>query len=276
MTTFVLAYHSHNIAGTDYSSNDHVAFASDLRTLSRLGCRIAPLRDIADSIGRPIARGQNETVVGISFDDGPSFDFEDFVHPAFGLQRSFLNIMRDFQREFPAAQRKLHATSFVIASPEARKAMEAADECGYPGLEGWLRDEWWRHAIESGLMGIENHSWDHVHSAPSTIVTSFQSRNDFGRVQGYVDANQEVRRASEYIGRVSGQACALFAYPFGHANNYLASEYLPAFVEEHGLIAAFGTGGRSISVDDSRWNLPRVVCGHHWTSPKELEGLLNS
>ena len=38
----VLAYHSNNISGNDYASNDHVALAEDLRMIQRSGLRIVP------------------------------------------------------------------------------------------------------------------------------------------------------------------------------------------------------------------------------------------
>ena len=33
----------------------------------------------------------------------------------------------------------------------------------------------------------------------------------------------------------------MFAFPFGHANDYLMKEYLPERAEKHGMVAAFGT-----------------------------------
>jgi peptidoglycan/xylan/chitin deacetylase (PgdA/CDA1 family) len=214
-------------------------------------------------------------VVGISFDDGPSFDFADFVHPRFGPQRGFLNILRDFRDEVgERAQPGLHATSFVIASPAARLAMERAPDCGYPEMAGWLGDGWWSEAIDSGLMAIGNHSWDHVHHAVDRTAISAPERDDFNRVDNYTDADREIRAAGAFINASVGGRCELFAFPFGHANRYLVDEYLPLRSYEHGLVAAFGTGGRAVSAADSVWNIPRVVCGEHWRNAHELAALL--
>jgi len=273
MRALVLTYHSHNITGMDYAANDHVALASDLRTVHAAGARIVPLAEIAAAVRE--GRAGDGVLVGISFDDGPRFDFADFDHPLFGSQRGFLNILRDFRDEFgAAAQPGLHATSFVIASPEARLAMERSPDCGYPDLPDWLGESWWREAAHSGLMAIGNHSWDHVHHAVDRIVATTAQRDDFTRVDNYTDADREIRAAATYInGRVGGR-CELFAFPFGHVNEYLVTNYLPLRAYEHRMAAAFGTGGRAVREGDSIWNLPRAVCGEHWSSPEGLGELL--
>jgi hypothetical protein len=273
MPALVLTYHSHNVSGLDYAANDHVALASDLRAVHAAGARIVPLAEIATAVRE--GRTGADLLVGISFDDGPRFDFADFEHPLFGPQRGFLNILRDFQDEMGvAAQPGLHATSFVIASPDARRAMERAPDCGYPDLADWLGESWWREAAGSGLMAIGNHSWDHVHQAVDRIVATTAERDDFTRVDNYTDADREIRAATAYINsRVDGR-CELFAFPFGHSNDYLVNDYLPSRRYEHGMAAAFGTGGRAVREGDSIWNLPRAVCGEHWSSPEELGKLL--
>lgn len=273
MRSFVLTYHSHNIAGTTYGTNDHVALASDLRTLTRRGVRIVPLERIVESLLEGLA-GAGEARVALTFDDGPSFDYADFEHRAFGPQRSFLNILRDFRAEAGAAQPELHATSFVIASPEARRAMERADDCGYTDIPAWLTDAWWSDAIDTGLMGIGNHSWDHVHPAVERLAASPDARGDFSRVASYGDADREVRQATAYIRSRTRGRCRFFAYPFGHVSRYLAEEYFPGRRAEHGMDAAFAVGGRALSPDDSIWSIPRLVCGHDWRTPEALEALL--
>ena len=272
MKAVVLTYHAHNISGGEYATNDHVALASDLETIHGMGARIVPLREIVRRLGEREA-GQ-ELLVGLSFDDGPVFDFEDFVHPAFGPQRGFLNILRDFRaRHGASAQPSLHATSFVIASPEARAALERAEECGYPFLERWLREDWWSAAVASGLMEIGNHSWDHVHHAVPAIAIASPVRDDFTQVASYDDADREIRRAADFIRARVGR-CELFAYPSGHASPYLERDYLPLRAGEHRHTAAFGTGGGRVTEGTSRWNIPRCVCGEHWRSPAQLQALL--
>lgn len=278
MTLAVLAYHSHNISGTEYAMNDHVALANDLRVLSAAGARIVALSAIVDAMRDPASLvGAGPPRVGLTFDDGPSFDFADFEHPQFGRQRSFLNILRDFRAEAgDDAQPALHATSFVIASPEARAAMARAEECGYAYLDDWLSDAWWNEAVASGLMAIGNHSWDHVHPVPESIATVSQERGDFTRVDNHADADREIRAATQFINERIGGRCEMFAYPYGHVNGYLARDYLPNRRAEHGMAAAFGTGGRAIAPGDSIWNIPRAVCGYHWKSPADLLALLGT
>jgi len=274
LPALVLAYHSHNVFGTGYPSNDHVALASDLRAVHAAGARIVPLQQIVAAAQEGI-HGGGELLVGLSFDDGPRFDIADFVHPSHGPQRGFLNILRDFRHEVgAAAQPGLHATSFVIASPDARRAMERSPDCGYPDIDDWLGESWWREAVDSGLMGIGNHSWDHVHHAVERIVATTPQRDDFTKVDNYTDADREIRAAGAYINARVDSCCDLFAFPFGHANNFLVNDYLPLRRYEHGMAAAFGTGGRAIGPQDSIWNLPRLVCGEHWKSPEALEALL--
>jgi peptidoglycan/xylan/chitin deacetylase (PgdA/CDA1 family) len=238
----------------------------------RLGVRIVPLARIVDALASGLADPAGR-MAAITFDDGPSFDFADFIHPAFGPQRGFLEILRDFRAEVGGAQPGLHATSFVIASPGARRAMERAEECGYTFLDDWLTEAWWSEAADTGLMAIGNHSWDHVHPAPESIATTSQERGDFARVDNYFDADQEIRRAGEFINARVGGRCDMFAYPFGHVNDYLVGDYFPNLGHEHGMRAAFGTGGRAVRPDDSIWNIPRAVCGHDWNSPEQLAAL---
>lgn len=276
MKALVLAYHSHNIAGDDYATNDHVALASDLESLTEAGTRIVALERIAARVREGAVGTDGCVEVGLSFDDGPLFDFADFVHPRFGPQRSFLNIFRDFHARHPGAQPDLQGTSFVIASPGARGEMERAESCGYTFLTDWLTDAWWPEAADSGLLAIGNHSWDHVHHAVGEIATSRGVRDNFETVDNYVDADREIRRAAAYINARIGGRCTLFAFPFGHANGYLVDEYLPQRVDEHGMTAAFGTGGGPVRASDSVWNIPRAMCGWHWKTPDELVALVKS
>jgi peptidoglycan/xylan/chitin deacetylase (PgdA/CDA1 family) len=276
MTTAVLAYHSHNIRGNEYGTNDHVALAADLERLCEIGARIVPLKRVAEVVGMGQVREGGGLEVAITFDDGPVFDFSDFVHPDFGPQRAFINIFRDFNTRHPGAQPQLGATAFVIASPAARAAMERHESCGYPFLSDWLSDAWWPLAADTGMLEIGNHSWDHVHQAVPEICTTRGIPNDFASVECYVDADREIRQAAAYIDSRSGGRCTMFAFPFGHTNDYLLNEYFPERVVEHGMTAAFGAGGRPVRSTDGIWNIPRAICGHHWKTPQELAELLRS
>lgn len=273
--TAVLTYHSHNIAGTTYSTNDHVALASDLAMLHEMGAEVVPLSEVVQRV-RAGSVHRDRATVALSFDDGPVFDFADFEHPRFGPQRAFLNILRDFRRSNGAsALPGLHATSFVIASPAARRAMETAEDCGYTFLRDWLAEDWWREAAATGLMEIGNHSWDHVHHAFDGVVIGDSRRDDFTVVSNFDDAEKEIFAASDYIAQRLGRPPRFFAYPFGHSNGYLVSEYLPRRGPAMGLEAAFGTDGVIPGACDA-WAIPRVVCGHHWRTPVELGALLSS
>jgi len=123
MKGFVLTYHSHHVVGGVYTRNDHVALAADLELIAELGCEIVPLRGFVDAVfgSRGTKAGGSRSKVSLTFDDGPIYGVEPFTHPRFGPQRGFLRIMRDFiARRGTALQPGLSATSFVIASPEAR------------------------------------------------------------------------------------------------------------------------------------------------------------
>ncbi len=266
----ILTYHSANVGGHDYASNDHVAFFQDLRLLHRMGLRIVDLRDVVKKRlgGEPDADG----CVAISFDDGTDFDYFDLPHPLWGTQRSMLNIMKDFVREFgPDAQPELHATSFVIASPEARRDLDRTCLAG----RNWFTDDWWPGAIASGLMSIANHSWDHVHPTLGMVAQREQKKGTFSAIDTYEDADAQIRKAMDYImQRTEHKACRLFAYPYGECNDYLTTEYLPNFRDEHRVDAAFGTSAGGSSIPSGIWNLPRIVCGYHWKSSSDLAALL--
>ena len=276
MKAYVLTYHSHRILGDDYARNDHVALRSDLETISAAGCTIVPLDAIvavAQARARPDSR---ERLVALTFDDGPAFDLDDVVHPEFGPQRSFANIMRDFRASRGETQPRLHGTSFVIASADARLQMEETYEREYTYIApGALADAWWGRAIDSGLLSIANHSWDHLHPGIRSVAHSEQARGDFARVSTFQDADAQILAAMRYINaRTSQRAAPYFAYPYGTFNEFLTERYLPARQRELGLVAAFTTEPKSIGGGESVWRLPRYVCGHHWKAPHELAGIL--
>jgi hypothetical protein len=268
----VLTYHSHNISGTSYAHNDHVALAEDLESLHSAGVSFVTLDEIVEAVADGAIEEKGPVVVGISFDDGPVFDYYDFDHTRFGPQRSFRNILDDFATRRGLAQ--VPATSFVIASPDARSAMERAPDCGYPEIDGWLRDDWWGVAAQSGRHAIGNHSWDHVHHAPASVALSSDVRDDFRLVRSYADADAQIRQAGQYINTKVHGLCTLFGYPFGHVNQYLVEDYFPRRGNEHGMHGAFSVGGATVPVACSRWNIPRMVCGAHWRSSAQLLRLL--
>jgi peptidoglycan/xylan/chitin deacetylase (PgdA/CDA1 family) len=154
----VLTYHSMRVDGNDYASNDHVALREDLKMLDRLGWVVRPLDVlVVEVFESPSCKPNNPKSIAIAFDDGSDFDAKALKHPTYGTQQSMLSILQDFASS--SGQQTVHATSFVIVSPDARKELEGTCMAGLP----WWNDDWWGAAIQTGLMSIGNHSWDHNH-----------------------------------------------------------------------------------------------------------------
>jgi peptidoglycan/xylan/chitin deacetylase (PgdA/CDA1 family) len=159
----------------------------------------------------------------------------------------------------------------VIVSPAVRRELDAKCLVGC----NWFTDDWWNDAIESGLMSVANHSWDHNHPYIDVVAQRNQQKGTFTVIDSYEDADAQVRRASEYLAeRTDGRACPLFAYPYGEFNAYLTDQYFPHFGSEHRVQAAFTALSGLVSEASNIWMLPRLVCGHDWTSPDELKGIL--
>jgi peptidoglycan/xylan/chitin deacetylase (PgdA/CDA1 family) len=265
----VLTWHSNNIAGNDYAGNDHVALAADLRLLHRRGLRIVPLARLVDVLLGEAPVPTVDGAVALTFDDGSWFDWHDIEHPSFGMQRGFAGILRDFAAETNAP---VYATSFVIASPAARAVLDRTCLAG----RGWWGDGWWRDAVAEGLLAIESHSWDHNHATLPTTAQRDQRKGSFHPIDTWTDADAEIRQASDWLdAHLVPQRTTLFAFPYGEANDYLVRDYLPRHAGEHRLRAAFGTLPAPVEPTSNRWHLPRYVCGRDWTSPAELERLLD-
>ena len=141
--------------------------------------------------------------------------------------------------------------------------MESTFDAEYTFLEaGALGDDWWAKAIDTGLIGIGNHSWDHLHPALETVAHSRQVRADFTQVSTSADADAQIREAMTYINaRTHGRAAPFFAYPFGHCNYYLAYVWFPSKGKGICLSAAFTTEPKAIDASQSVWRLPRFRAG---------------
>ncbi len=268
----ILTYHAVNIAGNDYADNDHVAFATDLRLIDDLGLRVVPLHWVVEQILGQTGRGDLSNCVALSCDDGSDFDFFDLDHPEHGMQRSLFNCLRDFRIERSAdAQPTLHLSAFVIASADARQRMDEARLFG----RDWIRDCWWRAANASGLMAIENHSFDHNHPCLDEPGPDHMARGSFMEVNNAQRAEAEISVAQQILGdHLAPRAPSLFCYPFGHVPEYLRTEWLPENGPGIGLKAAFGDGAEPAHEASDIWNLPRYICGWHWKSPQELQAIL--
>lgn len=282
MNGYVLTYHSHHVVGNDYARNDHIALAVDLELIAALGCDLVSLDTLVDVFfggAEDPAPDVRRALVTLTFDDGPIYDFEGFTHPQFGRQRGFLGIMQDFvSRHADGERHKLNATSFVIASPDARRVIEKTYDAAYTFVgAGAMTDEWWGPAIETGCISIANHSWDHLHPALPKVAHSRQARGDFTQVLSVQDADAQIADAGRFISaHTQGRHSPFFAYPFGQSNAFLAEEYLPQNAERLGLRAAFTDEPKPITGRESRWRLPRYICGHHWKSPEELGAILKA
>lgn len=192
------------------------------------------------------------------------------------MQRSFLRILDEFAAQ--SRQTRACGTSFVIASPDARRCMEGATRSGagpYYLHAGALNDDWWSAAIDSGRLAIANHSWDHLHPALPRVAHSRQVKGDFTSVDNASDADLQIDAATRYIDQhTRGRAAPFFAYPFGQYSRYLVDEYFPRGLASHGIRAAFTVDARPLRVTEGRWALPRYSCGYNWSTPGELAELL--
>jgi peptidoglycan/xylan/chitin deacetylase (PgdA/CDA1 family) len=206
--------------------------------------------------------------VFLTFDDGSDFDVRDIDHPEFGTQRSFLGILQDSAAGLdPDRAGSLHATTFVIASEEARRIMDARSLRG----RGWIGSDWWAATDRGGRIAIESHGWDHNHPDLGGA-----GRGGFENIDTDTLCTQQVIRAAEAIGAVTGRPPVFFAYPYGQSSAYLRETWFPGFTGRHGCRAAFGTEPAHVSAEANRWNLPRYVCGRDWQTPDGLQAILDA
>ncbi len=268
----ILTYHSQNIAGNDPASNDHEALAADLQELHNAGYRFVPLLSLINHLfeGGELEPGEQtgQPVICLTFDDGCDFDVRTLEFSGYGMQPGFLKIMEDFiQQHGVQAQPGLHATSFVIASPEARAVIDKGSLSG----QGQMSEEWWGAAARHALLEIGNHGWDHNH--PDLAAEQYP-RGGFTAIETIEHCRQQVVQAGEYIRNKTGQWPQVFAYPFGESSNYIRTVFFPEYGREHHCLAALGTRPELVSAHSNRWDLPRFVCGRDWSSPAELLAML--
>ena len=258
----VLTYHSTNISGNDYHNNDHIALSSDLNTISQLNITILSAHDLVKWIKGNLELDHSKKYTVLTFDDGVMLDFIDWKHPLHGFQESFVNIMK-------LHETTIHATAFVIASPDERKILEFTCMAGH-FIWG---DEWWQDAEDSGLISIENHSWDHLHETLDKVAQKDNLKGDFKNITTIEDAHKQIHKASEYINKtLKNKNTKLFAYPCGYYNDYLIKEYFPKQQDE--IIAAFCTDPLPVNQQTNVWKIPRYTCGLNWNSKEQLKSIL--
>lgn len=274
----VLCYHSLVTNGPSYAENDHVALESDLVTLAKRGYKLLPVEELVNilhgGISSPAIRQiSNEKLVCLTFDDGHDFDFVDCFKAGIGDIKSFHTILRESQSYLPQFSKGYKAVSFVIASAEARKILDIT--CCES--KGEWQDSWWRACADEGILGIANHSWDHVHDTLPKVRQTDNKKGSFYEIKTFSDAEAQISDAQEYIDSiVNSQTVPVFAYPYGHVSEYLRDHYLPELGEKIGLKAAFSTAGEPVTTQSRLWSIPRYVCGEHWRSPDEFGRLLDS
>lgn len=264
----VLVYHSMRIHGMEYQDNDLVALASDLELIADLDMEVVPLREALRQVRDGPSR-QGRKLVALTCDDGGDFDFHDLNHPVAGPQRSVISILRGYKRRH--AGRNAHITSFVIVSPEARLELDKTCMVG----RGWWNDSWWKPAVESGLMDIANHGWDHNHDALPARFHDGVRRGTFKSICTEALADRQIRVAANYLAqKAPNPGARLFAYPYGESNDYLVNEYFERFGAEIGIDAAFGDEPTYLSPSSNNWNLPRFICGRDWRTSSRLVEIL--
>lgn len=269
---FILTFHSHNVSGDRFESNDHVALDATLTTLERMRIPVLRLVDVARRLRAGTFGSLPPRFACITFDDGSDYDWRDAQFPGHGPQRSMFSILRAHSRSLLGLMwmRRAHATSFVIASPRARHEIAAA-ALGDPALMG---DAWWGPAQRSGLMDIGTHGWNHVHPAVSEMSARPELVERFDRIDSAADAELQVDRAFEAIRRTAGHDAGLvFAYPYGQVSDFVASRHLPA---HGGIVAAVGAVPQPVTADSDPWRLPRFVCGPDFASDADLGKILSA
>lgn len=269
----VLCYHSSRFTGDSYQNNDHIALERDLKTLGSLGYEILPPTDLVAVLRGIIPR---EAILGrklvcFSCDDGGWGDYHDSEHPQWGTVPSFHRLLEESQDWIPSFSPGPRAVSFVIASPEAREYLGRV--CG--DGRGDAGDAWWQASAERGVLGIANHSWDHLHPKLPAVRQRENRKGSFFDIDTFQDAQSQIDDAQEYIDfRTGHRSLPLFCYPFGHVSAYLRDEYFPAHGERLGLLGAFSTAGRSVGEGCDVWDIPRFVFGWHWKDPSGFEDLI--
>jgi hypothetical protein len=255
----VLTYHSQNIDGNDYATNNRHALAADIEAIRQSDMRIIPLGELVDWLSGTLAPDFAENSVVLTSDDAPIFDFEEVDYRNFGSQTPTRSIIENSGA---------HITLFAIASSQARDAVgeEALGDASF------MTDRWWRDADQSSWASIENHGWDHCHPAVSHPLGG--SGTFFG-VSNYQTCDGQVRGAADSIAAVTGRRPILFAYPYGESSDYLKNTYLPKHEDEHRMRAAVNTVPQYASRDSSRWDIPRFICGRDWNSPETFQVILD-
>ena len=264
----VLTYHANNITGNQYHTNDLVALKEDLKLFDELAVTIISSHTLIKWLDKEINLDESRNYLVLTFDDGTELDLWDWQHPYQGFQQSAFTLMKEFQK---STGRYIHATSFVIASPEARAILETTCLAGH---KVW-GDSWWQEAEDSSILSIENHSWDHLHHTIEKVYQKDNLKGDFSVIDTQEEAKKQIVDASNYINsRIKNKTVSLFAYPYGDYNDFLTEEFLPA--KQNGIVGAFTCEAQHTQKNTHQWKIPRYVCGADWKNVKDLKQILLS
>ncbi len=188
----VLTYHANNITGNDYHTNDLVALKYDLQLFDKLNLTVISTHTLIKWLNKEVNLDTSNNYLVLTFDDGTELDLWDWQHPYQGFQKSAFTLMQEFKQ---TTGRYIHATSFVIASPETRAILEKTCLAGH---KIW-GDSWWQEAEESSILSIENHSWDHLHHTIENVYQKDNIKGDFSVIDTQDDAMKQIIDASSYI-----------------------------------------------------------------------------
>ena len=143
MRVAVLTYHSQNVNGNNYATNDHIALTTDLQLIARTGWQIVSARTLVSALLAGVGTVVPERALVLTCDDGSVLDWDDFEHPSFGPQKGFRNIVQSAIQSGLNAPARGAMTSFVIASAQAHAAIDATQHAGIRITE----DSWWKRAV---------------------------------------------------------------------------------------------------------------------------------
>jgi hypothetical protein len=269
----VLTYHSNNIAGNDYTGNDHVAFAADLRLIDDLGLRIVPLQRVVD---RLLGRHADDLhhCVALTCDDGTDFDHVDIDHPTDGLQRSLFNCLRDFRN---AARRRGPAGPAPDQLRDFRSRRARTDGQGVHGRT-WLDER--GVVARSRLFGPDGDREPQLGPQPSVPadarVRSAWSAATSSRSRPKRRPNSRLRKRRTTCRRASaaGRVCSATRSAIS-ANTYTETGCRRAAHRSASTLPS-ATARPPVTESGDRWNLPRYICGWHWKTPDELRAILEA
>ena len=263
----ILTYHACDVDGNEHQNNDLVALAEDLQLIHQSGYRVIPMSHLYEWHQGLRSDEAVEKAVVLTCDDGTWFDYYDLDHPFHGRQKSLFNVLKHYQQENDCT---VHMSSFVIVSPAARKILDEKCLIG----KGWWTDKWWLEAQQSGLISIENHSWDHNHGV---LENTNVNDDTFECVNNLSACDQQIKQSQQYIKTYfnAQHEAQFFAYPYGNYSAYLKEEYLPTYGHQLGLRAALTTQAGHVTKESDIWALPRFVCRNDWRSTDQLSQILS-